>query len=120
MRFFLARLARQVRAGRIEVHAHCLLSTHFHPLARSPVGELAEAMRRLQSEHSHRFNRRNPRDGPLIRGRFFSKPVSSISYRRTLVRYIDGNAVRAGMARTSAEYEFGSAAAYLGLAKRPC
>lgn len=112
-RFFLARLARQVRSGRIEVHAYCLLTTHFHLLLRSPTGELSEAMRRVQNEHSRRFNRSRRRDGSLIRGRFFSRPVLSLEYRRALVRYIDANPVRAGIVRVSAEHELGSAAAYL-------
>ena len=89
------------------------MTTHFHLLVRSPVGELSEAMRRVQNEHSRRFNRKNRRDGALIRGRFFSRPVPSLRYRRTLVRYIDANPIQAGLVRSSGDHEFGSAAAYL-------
>ncbi|MEX1024415.1 MAG: transposase [Planctomycetota bacterium] len=113
-RAFLALLAKQVRAGRFEVHAYCLMTTHFHLLVRSPIGELSEAMRRLQSAYARHFNRRQKRDGPLIRGRFFSKRVETDSYRGAVVRYIDANPVRARMVATAAEYEFGSARAYLG------
>ncbi len=112
-RFFLARLARQVRLGCIEVHAFCLMTTHFHMLVHSPTGKLSEAMRRVQNEHSRQFNRRHKRDGTLIRGRYFSKPVLSLSYRQTLVSYIDANPVKAGMVRISSEYAFGSAKAYM-------
>jgi len=112
-RFFLARTVRQIRLGRLEVHAYCLLTTHFHLLVRSPIGELSEAMRRIQNEHSRRFNRKHRRDGTLVRGRFFSKPVHSLEYRQTLVRYIDANPVNAGLARAIGQYELGSAAAYL-------
>ncbi len=112
IRFFLARLARQIRINRIEVHAYCVMTTHFHLLVRSPIGELSEAMRRVQNEHSRRFNRRKRRDGSLIRGRFFSKLVDSLRYRRTLVRYIDGNPVKAGIVKSSGDFEFSSAAAY--------
>ena len=112
-RYFLARLASEVRAGRLEVHAFCLMTTHFHLLVRSPIGELSEAMRRTQCAYSRYFNRRRRRDGPLIRARFFSKPVDTDAYRRTVVRYIDVNAVRAGIVTVSAEHEFGSARSYL-------
>ncbi|MFT5289518.1 MAG: REP element-mobilizing transposase RayT [Planctomycetota bacterium] len=112
-RYFLARLAFEVRAGRLEVHAFCLMTTHFHLLVRSPIGELSEAMRRIQCAYSRFFNRRRRRDGPLIRARFFSKRVGTDSYRRTVVRYIDANAVRAGIVAVSAEHEFGSARYYL-------
>lgn len=112
-RHFLAWLARQVRLGRLEIHSYCLMTTHFHMLVRSPSGQLAEAMRRAQNEHSRRFNRLRKRDGPLFRGRFFSRRVDTDEYRMAVVRYIDVNPVRAGVARAAGEYEFGSAAAYL-------
>lgn len=112
-RYFLARLAAEVRAGRLELHAYSLMTTHFHLLVRSPVGELSDSLRRIQNAYSRYFNRRHRRDGPLIRSRFFSKRVSSDAYRRAVVRYIDANAVRAGMAATSSDYEFGSARAFV-------
>jgi len=43
------------------------------------VGELSEALRRSQNEYSRFFNRRHKRDGTLVRGRFFSKPVTSMA-----------------------------------------
>lgn len=112
IRHFLAWLARQVRLNRLEIHAYCLMTTHFHLLVRSPTGQLSEAMRRAQGEHSRRFNRLHKRDGPLIRGRFFSRRVDSDQYRRAVVCYIDANPVKAGIVRSAGDYEFGSAAAY--------
>lgn len=112
-RHFLAWLARQVRQRRLEIHSYCLMTTHFHMLVRSPSGQMSEALRRAQNEHSRRFNRLRRRDGPLIRGRFFSRRVDTDEYRCAVVRYIDANPVRAGIARAAGEYEFGSAAAYL-------
>ncbi len=61
--FFVARLARQVRLGRVEVHSCCLMTTHFHLLVHSPVVQLSEAMRRVQNEYSGRFNRMHRRNG---------------------------------------------------------
>jgi len=113
VRYFLSRLAREVRRGRLELHAWCILTTHFHLLVRSPVGELSEALRRAQSEYSRHFNRRHRRDGTLIRGRFLSKPVESLDYRLLLVRYIDANPVRAGLSSASWRYSWGSARHYV-------
>jgi REP element-mobilizing transposase RayT len=112
IRYFLSRLARSVRRGEIEVHAWCVLTTHFHLLLRSPAGELSDAMRRIQNEYVRRFNIGRRRDGPLMRGRFRSKPVHSLAYRRTLVRYIDANPVRAGLVHDAREYPHCSAAQY--------
>jgi REP element-mobilizing transposase RayT len=109
IRKFLALFARTVRAGRIEVHAYCVLTTHFHFLVRSPLGELSGAMQWIQNQYVRWFNRGRRRDGPLLRGRFGSKRADSLTYRRHLVRYIDFNAVAARLAPAPALYPHGSA-----------
>ncbi len=109
VRYFLSRLAREVRAGRLEMHAWSVMTTHFHLLVRSPRGELSEAMRRAQNEYVRHFNRRHRRDGTLMRGRFFSKPVTTERYRRVLVAYIDQNPVVAGIVSRTWLYPWGSA-----------
>ena len=109
IRYFLSRIAKEVRRGRIELHSWCVMTTHFHLLVRSPCGELSEALRRSQNEYSRFFNRRHRRDGSLVRGRFLSKPVQSLAYRRALVRYIDANPVKARMVDRADGYPHGSA-----------
>lgn len=112
IRFFLSRIARAVRSGGIEIHAFCVMMTHFHILVRSPQGRLSDVMRQVQLDYVRRFNRSRHRDGPLVRGRFGSKPVLSLAYRRILVRYIDRNPVAAGICARASEYPFGSAVLY--------
>ena len=111
-RYFIAAVACAVRRGEIELHAFCLMGTHYHLLLRSLLGELGSAMQRIQLAYSRWFNRSRRRDGSLVRGRFSSKPVESLSYRRALVRYIDSNPCRAGIVRHPAEYPYGSASHY--------
>jgi REP element-mobilizing transposase RayT len=112
VRFFLSRLAAAVRRGEIEVHAFCILTTHFHLLVRS-CGQLSDALRRIQSEYARRFNVKYDRDGPLMRSRFTAKPVDDGSYRSALVRYIDFNPVQAGLVSTPELHPHGSARHYL-------
>jgi REP element-mobilizing transposase RayT len=111
-RFFLSGLARAVRRGELELHAYCLLGTHYHLLVRSPVGNVAGAMQRVQLAYSRWFNRSRRRDGSLVRGRYRSKPVRSLRYRRTLVGYIDFNPCSAGVVDHPFRYAWGSAAHY--------
>ena len=113
VRYFLSRLARAVRAHWIEVHAYCVLTTHFHLLVRSSDAGLSRAMGRVLNDYVRWCNRGRKRDGPLFRGRFRSRPVDSLEYRRRLVRYIDGNAVVAGLVPTPALYPHGSARWYM-------
>ena len=78
VRAFLARLALCVRRGELEVHAYCVLTTHYHLLVRSR-GKLSEGLRRVQNDYVRWFNRARRRDGPLFRGRFLSKHVGSLT-----------------------------------------
>jgi hypothetical protein len=112
MRYFLSRLAAQVRCGRIQVAAYCLMTTHYHLLVRSVAGELSEAMRRIQNDYVRQFNRRHARDGTLIRGRFCSRPVRSLAYRVAVLHYIDRNPIEGGLCWNVAEYPFSSSFQY--------
>ena len=112
VRYFLSHLARVVRAGWIEVHAYCVLTTHFHLLVKSSDEGVSRAMGRVQNNYVRWFNRSRRRDGPLFRGRFRSRAVDTLEYRRQLVRYIDANPVEAGLVPRPALYPHGSAQRY--------
>jgi hypothetical protein len=108
-RYFLAQLAWVVHAGLIEVEAYCLMSTHFHLLVRCPEGDLSRAMGQVLNNYVRWFNRGRKRDGPLLRGRFRSRPVDSLEYWLELFRYIDANPVVARLVPTAALYPHCSA-----------
>jgi REP element-mobilizing transposase RayT len=118
-RRFLALLACSVRRGEIEVEAFSLLDTHFHLLVRSPEGRIHYPLMRICNAFSRYFNRRYRRDGSPFRGRYFSSPVLARAYWRTLIRYIDFNAVRAGLCGNPIEYLYGSARLYCGRVRGP-
>jgi putative transposase len=113
-RYFMSLLARAVRRGELVIQAYCLLGTHFHLLAASPDGQISYAMMRIQNAYARYRNRRSRQDGPLFRGRFRSKPVTSRLYWWTLIRYIDQNPVRSGLCGHPFEYAYGSARHHLG------
>jgi REP element-mobilizing transposase RayT len=108
-RKFLSLVAKEVRAGRLEVHSYCLMLTHFHMLVRSPNGQLSKAMENIQREYSRWFNRTRRRDGTLVRGRFRSKPVRDIAYRCNVLSYIHDNPVHAGNVAKAGDYYASSA-----------
>jgi REP element-mobilizing transposase RayT len=110
--WFLARLGELCAAGLIEVHAFCVLTTHFHLLVRSVAGRLSHVMQRLLNDYARWFNRTRRRDGPVFRGRFRSKLVESAVYWEAVVRYIDLNPVHAGLCEVGSDYPHASGAAY--------
>src|SRR6187399_975870 len=119
VRCFLALLARKVHEGQIEVHCFSILTTHFHLLLRSPLGELSAAMMWIENQYVKKFNRLRGRDGSLFRSRFRSRIVDSDEYWFNVIRYIDANPVDAQLCRRAAEYEFGSARMYCGQRSAP-
>ena len=112
VRYFLSRLAREVRRGELEVLVYGVLTTHFHLFVRSPRGRLSAAMQRVLDAYARWFNRGRRRDGPLFTSRFINRVVESESYAISLVRYIDDNAVAAGLVVRPADYPHGSAGHY--------
>jgi REP element-mobilizing transposase RayT len=109
MRLFQALLAKQVRAGLLEVHAFSLLTTHYHLLVGSPLGRISDAMWAIENLYVRRFNIARRRDGPLLRGRFGSRLCESSAYFEALVRYIDRNPVSAGIVVAPQDHRYGSA-----------
>jgi hypothetical protein len=110
--FFLERLGRAGMGQGVDVLAYSVLTTHFHLLVRTTHGSLSRAMRSIEQAYVQYFNRTRGRDGPLFKDRFFSRPIRSETDFRLVVRYIDENAVVAGLAATSVEYPHGSARWY--------
>lgn len=108
-RAFLSLLAREVRAHKLAIHAFCVMTTHFHLLVQSVDGDLGSTIGRVLNGYVRRFNRGRRRDGSLFRGRFRSRPVTSETYRRVLVRYIDFNPVQARLVQCPLDYPHGSA-----------
>ena len=117
-RFFESLLAREVHSGRIEIHAFSIMLNHFHLLVRSVTGELSEVMRRVLNRYARWFNRSRRRDGPLFRGRFLSRDIDDLEYRRNVFVYIHDNAVAAGLVADPTDYAWSSAAHY-ARRKRP-
>jgi REP element-mobilizing transposase RayT len=109
---FYAALAAAIREGLLEVHAFSILTTHYHLLARSPVGDVSAAMQIVGNRFVRWFNRTRRRDGSLYRGRFTGRRIDDPDYWCTVLRYVDLNPVRAGMCAVPSDHPYGSAASY--------
>jgi len=102
----------------LRVSAFCLMSSHYHLLVQTPVGNLSRAMRHVNGVYTQRYNRRRNIDGQLLRGRYKSVLVQEDSHLLELLRYIHRNPVTAHMCNAADEYPWSSHQGYITSAKK--
>jgi len=111
---FGRRLAEIHRSFAVEVIAYCLMDNHYHLVLRCPSGGLSDAMQQLSAVFTRHVNDRFDRDGPLFRGRFTSRPITTSDYLVNSVRYVHRNALDLPGVRSVEQYRWSSHRAYLG------
>ena len=109
-------ILRECSARRgLEIWAYSLLSNHVHIVA-VPLHEksLSLALRDAHTAYAAYFNRRQGTGGHVWQGRFFSC-VMDEAHLWAAVRYVERNAVRAGLVKRAEEYAWSSAPAHCAL-----
>jgi REP element-mobilizing transposase RayT len=99
--------------------AYCLMGNHFHLVLDAPDGGLSPFMQLVSSVYTRHVNERHGGDGPLFRGRFFSRPLLSHAYLVNAVRYVHRNPIDLGFAGRLDEYRWSSHRTYLGMRRPP-
>jgi putative transposase len=95
----------------VQLLAYCLMPNHWH-LVVCPTadGQLARFMQRLTSTHSRRWQgyRQQVGFGHLYQGRYKSFPVQDDHHFLTVVRYVERNALRAGLVTSAEQWRWSS------------
>lgn len=106
---YLQNLEELAEENRCAVHAYALMPNHVHILL-TPADETATAMmmKRLAQDHAQFMNWKTRSVGAFWQGRFFSCPVDSDDYLFACYRYIELNAVRAGIVGTPGQFPWSS------------
>jgi putative transposase len=91
--------------------AYCLMPNHFH-LVASPgsTGDISRWMHWLLTTHTHRHHLRHGTSGCVWQGRFKSFPVKNDSHLLVVMRYVERNALRAGLVSRAEHWPWGSLA----------
>lgn len=105
---FVALLEGIAQRWAAAIYAYCCMSTHYHLLLQTPLGNLSRIMRHIDGLYTQRSNRRRRRDGPLFRGRYKAILVDTDMYLWQIVRYIHLNPVRAGLVTDPGAYAWSS------------
>jgi putative transposase len=97
----------------IRVLGYCVMPNHWHfVLWPRKDGELTAFLRWLTHTHTMRWHTHfhTAGTGHLYQGRFKSFPVEADDYFYTLMRYVERNALRAGLVRRAEDWPWGSLA----------
>jgi putative transposase len=109
-RFYIWTLAQYRRKHGVEVWGYCLMDNHMHALAVPHERDsLAKCFAGANLVYTQHVNHKYDRTGRLWQNRFFSCPVDTDEHLWSVLRYIDRNPVRAGVARRAWEYPWSSA-----------
>lgn len=110
-RAFIALIDRAQERLLLKLLAYCLMPNHFH-LVVSPDGpkDISRWMHWLTTTHSHRHHLRYGTSGSIWQGRFRAFQIKNDCHLLTVVRYVERNALRAGLVAKAEHWPWGSLA----------
>jgi putative transposase len=104
-------LTEAVARSEMRLLAYCVMPNHFHLVVwPERDGHLSAFMRWLTMTHTQRWHarRKTAGTGHLYQGRFKSFPVQDDAHFYTVCRYVERNALRAGLAQRAEHWRWGS------------
>jgi len=108
-------LARQ--QAPVRLLAYCLMPNHFHLVVQpAEDGQISRFMKQLEGTHSKRWHayRQTTGTGAVYQGRFKAFPIQSDRHFYTVCRYVERNALRAGLVQRAEDWPWGSLAQRCG------
>lgn len=108
---FVRVLAEAVARNPVQLFAFCVMPGHFHLVLRpTEDGALSRCLRWLTLTHTQRWHarRHSAGTGHVYQGRFRSFPVQDDGHLRTVCRYVERDALRAGLVTRAEDWRWGS------------
>ena len=100
-----------LRVAPMRICAYCWMPNHWHfVLWPERDGDLSKFMQRMANMHTQRWQRAKLRVGygHLYQGRFKSFPIETDEHFYCVVRYVERNALRAGLVERAEDWKWGS------------
>lgn len=116
---FLELLEEVFNIYQAEIHAYCLMDTHYHLLMKLNYANLSDSMRHLNGLFARRHNSMQDKDGPVFKSRYKAIPIIEDDYILQLSRYIHLNPVAAKLCESPEQYMWSSYRYYMQPQDRP-
>ena len=108
---FLRALAQGLSRYAVQLFAYCLMPNHWHLVLR-PLqdGQMGRLLRWVTATHTLRYHAHYHTGGQgyLYQSRFKSFPIQDDSHFLVVCRYVERNALRAGLVNRAEQWRFGS------------
>jgi REP-associated tyrosine transposase len=115
---FLLALRQTKERYPFRLFGYCLMGNHFHLLLQPEERQsISRILQSLTVAHTWHYHRRYHGSGHVWQGRFKSPIIQDDEHLLTVLRYVEGNALRANMVADLAAYPWSSYIVH-GLGKR--
>jgi putative transposase len=106
---FVSTIAEACQRLPMRVFAYCVMPNHFHlVLWALQDGDLSRWMQWLLTTHVRRYHRQHGGSGHVWQGRFKAFPVESDDHLLGVLRYVEGNPVRAELVERAEDWQWSS------------
>lgn len=106
---FVEAMGDATRRLPVDLLAYCVMPNHFHIVLRPHGdGDLGRWMQWLLTTHVRRYHRLNGTTGHVWEGRFKTFPVQDDEHLTTVLRYVEGNPLRAELVARAEDWKWSS------------
>ncbi|MDZ5711404.1 REP-associated tyrosine transposase [Jeotgalibacillus haloalkalitolerans] len=110
--YLLSKIQKVKSETGFELYAWCLMDNHVHLVIREKEVSISKIMQRVNGSFSMYMNKKHYGTGHTYEGRFYSKPIETILYLHTVIRYTHQNPVRSLITSLPSDYKWSSCRAY--------
>lgn len=93
----------------LPILAVCIMPNHFHLVAKPlKTGDMSRWFHWLLTTHASRYHKVHGTSGRVWQGRFKSFPIQEDAHLLSVMRYVERNALRAGLVGRAEQWAWGS------------
>lgn len=108
---FIGLMAQAQQRIHLSLLAACVMPNHVHlVVAQERTSDISRWMHWLLTTHSHRHHLGRESSGRVWQGRFKAFPIQQDGHLLTVMRYVERNALRAGLVKRAEDWRWGSLA----------